>query len=283
MRRTAPLVVAAALLAGLIAGCGQASDSATPDAPPLAPVLPHYTTVAQLAAAVAARRDVDRFVALHLTGITTDSPPQSTAGDGIVSFAPDGPTLQVRQSDQALDESPGPPFTLLIQPSQALLRPPAGTVSIPPGKSWFTVRQDPSNAALTKFNQIVQALRDSADPTRALAGLGDAARITSATDDTLDGIPSVRYAISLDLTVAAQRQGNPAVLRALADAVASGGSSTDTTLWLDAANQPLRTVLSRTISANDGTHSTYVMTVRYHDWGEPVAIPIPPPAQVVGR
>ena len=280
MRRTLPPAVAAALVAVLVAGCGHAD---TAPAPPPAPVLPHYATVAQLAAAAAARRNTDRSLGFHLTGVTTDSPPQSTSGDATVSFAADGPTLEVRQSDQPLNESPGPPFTLLVQPSRALLRPPAGTVAVPPGKSWFKVRQDPANAALTKFNQIVQSLRDSADPTRALAVLGDAAGITSATDDSLDGVPAVRYKISLDLTVAPQRQDNPAVVRALADAVANGGTSNDTTLWLDAADRPLRTVLSRTITANDGTHSTYVMTVRYRDWGKPVTIPIPPPAQVVGN
>jgi hypothetical protein len=280
MRRTVPPAVAAALVAVLVAGCGHADTAA---APPPTPVLPHYTTVAQLAAAVAARRDTDRSLGFHLTGVTTDSPPQSTTGDATVSFAAAGPTLEIQQSDQPLNQSPGPPFTLLVQPSEALLRPPAGTVGVPPGKTWFKVRQDPTNAALTKFNRIVESLRDSADPTRALADLGDAVDITSAIDDPLDGVPAVRYKVSLDLGVAPRRQDNPAVVRALADAVASGGTSTDTTLWLDAADRPLRTVLSRTISANDGTHSTYVMTVRYRDWGKPVTIPMPPPAQVVGN
>jgi hypothetical protein len=270
----------ALLLAALVAGCG---GQPTPPGPTGAPELPHYTTVSQLVAVAADQQAADRSVKLHLTGVTTENPPNSMLGDGELRYDPGGAiAMQVLQSVQPLDSPAGPAFTLLILPNQAYLKPPAGTVSVQPGKIWFQMRSIPTNPTVNRFNQIVQSLRDSANPTRTFAQLGDGASIVESTDDTLDGVPAVRYKITLDLARATQQQDNPAVMKALADLVASGGASDDTTLWLDARNRPLRMVLSKSVTADDGSHTTYVVTVRYRDWGQPVDIPTPTPAQVVG-
>lgn len=274
---TAALLTAA--LAAL-AACGGHETAASPTA---APALPRYTTVSQLVAVAAAQQAADRTVKLHLTGVTTDNPPQSMLGDGALRYDQNnGIAMQIVQSVQPLDAAPGPAFTLLILPNQAYLKPPPGTVSVPPGKVWFQMRSIPTNTTVNQFNQMVQSLRDSANPTQTFAQLGDDASIVQSTDDTLDGVPAVRYNITLDLTKATQQQGNPAVMQALANLVQTGGASDDTTLWLDARNRPLRMVLSKTQTADDGTHTNYVVTVRYREWGQPVDIPVPTADQIVG-
>jgi len=272
--------LATVLTCGLLAACGGHEAPARPTA---APALPHFTTVSQLVAVAAAQQAADRTVKLHMTGVTTDNPPQSMLGDGALRFDPNtGIAMQIVQSEQPLNAAPGPAFTLLILPNQAYIKPPPGTVSVPPGKVWFQMRSIPTNATVNQFNQMVQSLRDSANPTQTFAQLGDDASIVQSTDDTLDGVPAVRYNITLDLTRATQQQNNPAVMQALANLVQTGGASDDTTLWLDARNRPLRMVLSKTQTADDGTHTNYVVTVRYRDWGQPVDIPLPTPDQIVG-
>jgi hypothetical protein len=277
MRQLALAVPGTALLVALVGGCGQ--PAATSEGTPL----PHYTSVSQLAAAAGAQQRADRFVKLHLTGVTTDNPPRSMTGDGEITFDAGGPRMRIEQSIQPLNAAPSPAFTLLILPSQALLQPPPGTVATPPGKSWFQIRQAPGNPTLAQFSQVVQSLRDSGDPVQTFAQLGDAASTVTSGDEVLDGVPSVRYTVSLDLAKATQQRADPSVTHAVADLVRAGRAADDTTLWLDARNRPLRMVLSRTISSDGGAHTTYVVTVRYRDWGVPVDVPAPVPAQIVGN
>jgi len=277
MRRLALAVPSTALLVTLIGGCGQ--PAATSNAPPL----PHYTSVSQLAAAAGAQQRADRFVKLHLTGVTTDNPPRSMTGDGEISFDPAGPRTRIEQSIQPMDAAPSPAFTLLILPNQVLLQPPPGTVAAPPGKSWFQIRQTPGNTTLTQFSQLVQSLRDSSDPVQTFAQLGDAASAVTSGDEVLDGVAAVRYTVSLDLAKATEQRADPSVMHAVADLVRAGRAADDTTLWLDARNRPLRMLLSRTIASDTGARTTYVVTVRYRDWGVPVDVPVPDPAQIVGN
>ena len=267
------------LCAALATGCSHSAPPASAQPHPLQ----HYASASQLVAVASAQQRADRFAKLHVTGVTTDNPPQSMLGDGEISFDPSGTVMQLVQTIQPLNATPGPAFTLLILPNQAFLKPPPGTVSVPQGKSWFPIRQNPASPTVTQFNQMIESMRASADPAHTFAELGDAASVVQATDDTLSGVPAVRYTISLDLTKASQERDNPAVMRALADMVQTGGVSDDTQLWLDGRNRPLRLVLSRTMSDETGAHSTYVVTVRYRDWGQPVNIPVPDASQVVGN
>jgi len=277
MRQLALAVPSTALLVALVGGCGQPAGA--PEAPPL----PLYTSVSQLAAAAGAQQRADRFVKLHLTGVTTDNPPRSMTGDGEVAFDAGGPRMRIEQSIQPLNAAPSPAFTLLILPNQVLLQPPRGTVATPPGKSWFQLRQAAANTTLAQFSQLVQSLRDSSDPVQTFAQLGDAASAVTSGDEVLDGVPAVRYTVSLDLAKATQQRADPSVMHAVADLVRAGRAADDTTLWLDARNRPLRMLLSRSISSDTGPRTTFVVTVRYRDWGVPVDVPVPDPIQIVGN
>src|SRR5882757_113866 len=277
MGRVALAVPSTALLMAMVRGCGQPAPTAEPPSPP------HYTSVSQLAAAAAAQQRADPFVKLHLTGVTTDNPPRSMTGDGQIAFDPAGARMRIEQSIQPMDAAPSPAFTLLIGPNQALLQPPPGTVATPPGKSWFQIRPAPGNTTLAQFSQLVQSLRDSSDPIQTFAQLGDAASAVTSGDEVLDGVAAVRYTVSLDLAKATQQRADPSVMHVVADLVRAGRAADDTTLWLDARNRPLRMLLSRTISSDSGARSIYVVTVRYRDWGVPVDVPVPDPAQIVGN
>jgi hypothetical protein len=201
-----------------------------------------------------------------------------------MSLANAGLSMQVTQHVQQLNTQPGPNTTLVIVPGAAYLKVPDTARSIlPPGRSWFHLQDDSASPAMHQFAVAVQNLRENADPTQGFSQLGNAVTIISADQELLDNIWSVRYQISLNLTEAARLSTDPTQQVGLAQLVRSGASTDDTTLWLDGHNRLLRMVLTRGLLDPQGNRTTYTLTLRYHDWGQPVQITAPPPDQIVGN
>jgi hypothetical protein len=189
--------------------------------------------------------------------------------------------MQLTQRLQKLDQPQGPEFTLVILPSAAFLRPPASaSAKMPPGRSWFRIQSNTSSPAMTQFAQAAQSLRQNADPTQGFSRLGNAVSIVESSQEPLDAVWTVRYKISLDLARAAELVTDPGAKGALESLVASGARTDDTTLWVDARSRLLRMVLVRNQPTPQGL-TTYTLTTRYRDWGEPVHISPPPDDQVV--
>jgi hypothetical protein len=276
MRRIVLLVV----LAGLVAGCGARDVSPPPPGVPL----PRYDTLAELGRATLARRVADQTARFHLTGVTAGGGnPQSVAGEGAMSLTGGGLSMQVTQHIQLLGGRPGPDTTLVIVPTDAYLKVPDTTGTIlPPGRSWFHLRDDSSSPAMHQFWTAVQNLRENVDPTQSLSRMGGAVRIVGTEQELLDGIWTMHYRIELDLAAAAQASPDERQRTGLARLVAAGATTDDTELWLDGHNRLRRMMLTRGLLDAQGRRTTYTLTLRYRDWGAPVQVTAPPPDQVVG-
>ena len=270
------------LLILLLGGCA-AQDEAGPAA--RQQPLPKYGTLAQLGKAILDQRLRDRTARFHLTGVTSGGAlPQTVSGEGAISLAATGLTMQVTQQLQQLNAPPGPSTTLVIASDTAYLRvPDTARAILPPGRSWFRIRDDSSSPAMHQFAVAVQNLRDNVDPTQGLSQLGTAVTIISADQQLLDNIWSVRYQINLNLAAAATLTSNRAQQAGLRQLVASGAHSDNTTLWLDEHNRLLRMVLSRNLLDPQGDRTIYSLTLRYNNWGQPVQIHPPSAEQVVGN
>ncbi|WP_156935234.1 hypothetical protein [Pseudonocardia spinosispora] len=277
MHRWVALVLA--LVAVSVAGCGGSGDDPPePDSP-----LPKFTTVAQLTRATFEQRKADGTAQFHISGVSSGTSAQSMTGDGALKFVGDNIAMRVGQQLQELNKPPGPLFTLVIVPDGAFLKlPDSASGMLPPGKSWFRIQDNTTSPAMQQFSQAVQTLRQNADPTQGFNQLGNAVSITESSQEALDNVWTVRYKISLDLAKAAQLTTDFDIKDTLDYLVQAGARTEDTTLWLDARNRLLRMVLVRNLPTDNGV-TTYTLTTRYRDWGEPVDISAPPAEQVVSN
>ncbi|MDQ2707007.1 MAG: hypothetical protein M3Z25_04960 [Actinomycetota bacterium] len=289
MRRIVPILVL--LLAALLTGCGGGTNagptapSVGPAAPPPAAIgvdapLPRYTSLAELGAATAAAQKVDKTAKITLSGGLSGQAQSAINGDGALRYDEAGPAMQLTQRIQA---GGGAPLEvgLVVLPDSAFLRPPAGAGSaLPPGKTWVHIKSDSADPMSLQFNQLIQAIRDNADPTKSFAQFGDAITIVDAAEEQLDGVRTMRYKLRMDLVRAADRQADPTLKQSLQQSVQSGLTTLEYTLWLDSANRLTRVMVDQQLPQNQGT---YTLDAHYRDWGQPVQIEPPPPDQVVER
>ncbi len=278
MRRYALLIP---LLAVTLAGCGGGAGS-NPAAPSAPAALPRYATLAELGAATAAQQKIDKTAKLTITGgVKGGSAQAGLNGEGALRYDEAGPSLQLNQQMQAGAGSPPSELSLVVLPDSAFVKLPASAgLPLPPGKSWLKIQPGATDPVSAQFGQLIQAVRDNADPAKSFAQFGDAVSIVEAVEDPLDGVRAERYKLRVDLARAAAVQTDPAIKQSLEQSTKAGLTTLDYTLWMDALNHTMRVLVDQPLPANQGT---FTLDARYKDWGQPVQIAAPPADQVVGE
>jgi hypothetical protein len=287
-RWTAPLLVP--LVAVLVAGCGgSGGDSgdtgALPTAPAPAPSAPlqKFTTLADLGAATAAQQKLDKTARITISGGQagqTGDPQTTINGDGALRYDDAGPVMQLTEQVQS---GGGGPLQLgvVLLPDVAFVRPPPNAgVTLPPGKTWVRIAPTSTDPVSKQFGQLVQAIRDNADPTKSFAQFGGAITIVDSAEEQLEGAPAVRYRLKVDMVKAVERQSDPAIKQNLQQSVQSGLTTLDYTLWLDGQNRLVRVLVDQPLPQTQGT---FTLDAHYRDWGRPVQIDQPPADQVLVR
>ena len=279
------------LLAVAVTGCGGSGDedSGNTAAPPTAASpapsapLPKFNSPDELGSATAAQQKLDKTARITVTGGQTNQAgqPQSTInGDGSLRYDDAGPTMQLSEK---VESGGGTPMQLglVVLPDVAFVRPPPNAgVTLPAGKTWMRIDPSSSDPVTKQFGQLVAAVRDNADPTKAFAQFGDAVTITESTQEQLEGSPSVRYRLRVDMAKAAENQTDPTLKQNLRQSVQSGLTTLDYTLWVDAQNRLARVLVDQPLPQDQGT---FTLDAHYRDWGQPVQIDQPPADQVLVR
>lgn len=282
MRRIAPVSVL--LLTALLTGCGGATEETAAPAAPSAPAadapLPRYATLAELGAATAAQQKIDKTAKIALNGGLSGQTQSALTGEGALRYDEAGAAMQITQRIQAGGGTPQE-LELVVLPDTAFIRPPlSSSAGMPPGKTWLRIRPTATDPASVQFNQMIQAIRDNADPTKSFAQFGDAITIVDAAEEQLDGQRTMRYKLRVDLVRAADRQPDPALKQNLQQSVQTGLTTLEYTLWVDAQNRLSRVLVDQPLPQNQGT---FTLDARYRDWGQPVQIDPPPADQVLER
>jgi hypothetical protein len=227
--------------------------------------LPKYYAAADLLTVVSQRQHADRTALLRLSGHVDAPEGGSTTlgGDGALRVEQGGGISA--QFTQTLDR-PGraPESTTFV-----VLH--SGQVWRQAGGSWTRVDEAATGTAEKTLATTAANVVAGADPTAHLARYRDAALVADAADDTVDGVPVVRYLVVVDLVRAAELEQDPAVREALRAQAESGITRISSTLWIDGANRPLRSETRRTMPGV----GTLALTSDYRDWGTPVAIASP--------
>ncbi|MCE0766395.1 hypothetical protein LWC35_26335 [Pseudonocardia kujensis] len=261
-----PLALALAAIAVLVIGAGVVSCARgnSEDAGE-AHGLPKYYAAADLLTAVTQRQHADRTAHLSLSGRVdaVEGAPTALGGDGALRVEQGG-GLSV-QFVQTLSPPGGEPQ------STAFLVLPNGQVWRQGDTGWTRIDEaatgTPEKILATTAANVVA----SADPTANLARYRDAALVADAADDAVGGVPAVRYLVVVDLVRAAELEQDPAVQEALRTQAGAGVTRISSTLWVDAANRPLRSETRQTMPGI----GTLALTSDYRDWGTPVAIASP--------
>lgn len=283
-----------ALLAGPLVGCGgepppptpaepqPPTESTTAESPGSAPRR-HFSRLADLEQAVAAQ------VRRHKTAATTTTatvpgesgePTPLPPADGAVDFGTDGAAAHAYLPMVFDRAAAGLIEAIVLTNDTAYVKAPAGMgLKQPAGKPWtgpIQVAESFKGTAEQKLVVLATKAVRTADPTRGFTTdlFGDGARLVSALDEDLDGVPAVKYSIEVDVAKAAAQQDDPRRKRTLEGYVAQGETGNDITLWVGADDRPLRMSLRGGPAQRPTT-----VDIRYRDWGRPVRIDEPPAAQ----
>jgi hypothetical protein len=146
------------------------------------------------------------------------------------------------------------------------------------GKPWVKVTTSRPGVS-GQFQSLAQTaiLASQADPTHLLQQIASAGTITTVTPETLDGVGTTHYAITVD--AARLSQTNPAEQQALTNL---GITSLPFAIWLNSGNLPVRMVTVVPVSAPTVTPGRqFTITVNYTHWGVPVAITAPPANEIM--
>lgn len=270
-----------ALAAGfaVLTGCASTSTAGTPSAGSS----PRISTAAQLADMVSANasragsfhfttRKVDDFVIASEVGVMTLNSPNQIDDTitGSATFAqsqPDGSSQVIITGGRAYLALP----KALLTPGQ---------------RPWLLVHAnlpawqgDSTNNLLATYFQ--DAPQDN-DPATLINQLAPAARIASTTTESLNGLPTTHYALTVDLPkVLADLPADSNRKELYKSITGQGLTSTTADIWLNSGGLPVK--YSMTLSGHDAiTNKTvqYTFVGIYSEWGQPVTVSAPPAGQV---
>jgi hypothetical protein len=266
-------VLLSGVLGATLAGCG--GDDA-----PAVRALPKYVSLTELGAATANQQKIDKTATISLNGSLKARTESTITGEGALRYDAEGPAMQLTQKIEAGGGTPTE-LGLVVLPNTAFVRPPAeGPSALPDGKTWIKIDPDAEDAKSKEFAQLVQAIRDNADPTRSFTQFGDAITVAESAEEALDGVPTMRYVLRVDLAKAAEQQHDPIMKKSLEQSVEGGLATLDYQLWLDASNRLTRVLVSQVLPDDQGE---FTLDTRYRDWGKPVQITEPPADEILAR
>lgn len=253
-----------AMLAALLLLTGCAGSFGAPPVPPApgAVVLPKYYDPRPMLADVDARVHTDGGALLSLSGtLTGDSGTVPVAGEGAVLF--DRETVGAEPAVR-LDLRTGG-----ARSGTALVRTPGGTWIRPAGAGWLRAGRDPLPVGTEA--EIAANVAAGADPMADVARYADAVLVADAADEQVDGVPTVRYTLVVDLGRAIAAEGDPDRRAALLAQQAAGLTRISSEVWLDAERHPVQGRIRRAVPGA----GTLDLLARYRDWGTPVAVEAP--------
>lgn len=238
---------------------------------------PHrYATMAELNAAIdAAARSVSSYRSVYTADWQGDVASHSRS-EVVTQRDGSGVRYRLTASYTSDSSSSREPTVVLITPEGAWVSASVLTdtqrASLPAGKSWIVV--DPNSSIPLVKSYAETAVRVRGRPVFE-PPFNDAYQILDSARDRLDGIPTYRYSLRRDLAKAADLETDPTLKRFLLESVGQGEKTTDSRLWMDVEDRPVRTSADLKTSGSRGVSET-----RYSDWGADFQI-VPPPADQV--
>lgn len=251
-----------ALLLLLLAGCSGAPGTPPAGTDPGAVVLPKYHDPHPLLTDVDARMHADGGARLSLEGTLTGAAGAvPVTGDGALLFDRDRPGTEpaVRLELRSGGASSG----------TGLVRAGGRTWLRPAGAGWLEVGRDPMPAGTEAM--IAANAAAGADPLVDVSRYADAVLVADAVDERVDGVPTVRYTLVVDLARAITAEADPARRATLQAQQQAGTTRLSSEIWLDAERHPVQGRIRRSLPGA----GTLELVTHYRDWGSPVTVDPP--------
>ncbi|WP_367137519.1 hypothetical protein [Saccharothrix sp. HUAS TT1] len=244
MRKSVVALVLAAVLpvAGALAGCAERTGLPTPTLGPAA--ADSAALVTDLTARADGQRSVRFTSETTMTGlrVTLDGDLLRTPDGRLVSAREDSSTDVVVLEDAGYSRTDGGPWT----------------------------RLDLADRAPVHADTTVAGLADEVDPAVVVEALAGSLLVTTG-DELVDGVPTRRYTVLVDLRVQAER--TPAgTRRAQLLAAYESGFTASATVWVGPGDLPVRVEqVLKTLEDNDFQRTVH----RFTDWNADIRVTAP--------
>ncbi|MEV4602409.1 hypothetical protein AB0K15_34065 [Amycolatopsis sp. NPDC049253] len=165
--------------------------------------------------------------------------------------------------------------------------PPAEASQMGTDKAWLKITPGANDPLSQAISGSMGSTSEASDPTELLDRIGEAGRIVSSDQTTLDGEKVNHYKVELDLDKALDRFTTlmPAATKAKVEQQVKGKHiMLPTELWIDKNQLPRQITMDETaLTQAEGTGAGLgKTTLDYSDWGTPVTITAPPADQIAG-
>jgi hypothetical protein len=143
---------------------------------------------------------------------------------------------------------------------------------LPDGKTWLAIDVAKTTKAL---GLDPSSLTSSQSPTQALATLrASGGKVTTVGNETIDGVETTHYSAVLDAERVAK------VNAALTKAYGSSATYQPVDVWVDGQDLVRKMHLAYSIAGGTAAGMTADMTMTFSNYGEPVAVDVPPSSAV---
>lgn len=274
MRRIAAVALSFALAIGVVAcdspknnsGSGDTSSSAS-NGTASRPV----ADVTELSSKMVAAANEAKSVRMTFESSGGESPAN---GSGVMRYTPNGPELSVdMKSPDGADQ-----VSMIMLGDDAYLKMPEGTTTS--GKPWIKVSRNGTDPMSKLFITIIDAAKKSSGVDASAKLIGDAGSITDTRTEKVDGADATRYAISIDLAKASGATEDEMLKTGYQTLIAAGVKTIDYVVWVNDRDLPVKLTMDQVIPNAEGKTTSMRMTATYSDWGKPVTITAPDPAQI---
>lgn len=258
-----PFLLAVATSAALaLAGCGGAAPPAAAPAPAATAPAPAGAIgdAAQLSDALTTATQGKNSATLKVELIAGE---QTVDGEG--AYSVEGGDIKMRLNLIVPDQNVSVELRLLDRTIYAKLPAASGA------PVWVRLPVDANNPQTAEFAKLI----DQIDVSKQFEQLRTAGRLTGQGPDTLDGAPTTRYDLAVDVERAAATATNDAVRGQMTTLIQGGVRTVYTQVWTDQAGLPRQIRTSYTIG-----NQSFLTTRKMSDWGAPVTIEAPPADQI---
>ncbi|MDN5861497.1 MAG: hypothetical protein L0H84_23080 [Pseudonocardia sp.] len=258
--RKSVLLAAVTAAALALAGCGGATTAGTPA--PAAPVpVASITDAGQLADALTKATQGKNSATMKME-ITAAG--QTFGGDGAYSINGDAVTMRLNFT------LPGQaaPLELRLVDRTIYVKLPAGAG----GQGWLKVPVDANNPQTAEFAKLI----DQVDIAKQYDQFRTAGVLKGQAPDTVDGVPTTRYDLTVDVAEAIAAAPSEEARTQLEPLAQAGVKTLDMQIWADAENLPRQIRSSFTAQGQNAS-----ATIKLSDWGAPVTVEAPPADQVL--